>query len=114
MNKNSHGVVVPRASAAGAQCNGSESGRRGVARRWLAPDSLAAPRSQSCFHLLLQHHLAHLPQPRRNRWLPAPLSQRTLLAHFTWSPCRHRGSLRCPESPAERFRAPIFTGFPRK
>jgi hypothetical protein len=62
---------------------------------------LAAPRTQRCFHFLLQNHLDDLPHALSNRCLQ-PLAQRTLLAHFHCSASlRHGVFLLCPEPLAE-------------
>ena len=62
---------------------------------------LAAPRTQRCFHFLLQNHLNDLPHSLSNRCLQ-PLAQRTLLAHFHCSASlRHGVFLLCPEPLAE-------------
>src|SRR6202162_1284821 len=72
---------------------------------------LAAPRTQRCFHFLLQNHLDDLPHALSNRCFQ-PLAQRTLLAHFHCNASlRHGVFLLWPEPPPKRFRAFSFTDF---
>src|SRR3989442_9493382 len=72
---------------------------------------LTAPRTQRCFHFLLQNHLDDLPHALSNRCLQ-PLSQRTLLAHFRCSASlRHGVFLLCALNLLQRFRAFSFNDF---
>src|SRR5882762_5524560 len=72
---------------------------------------LAAPRTQRCFHFLLQNHLDDLPHALSNRCLQ-PLSQRTLLAHIRCSASlRHGVFLLSALNLLQRFRAFSFNDF---
>ena len=71
---------------------------------------LAAPRTQRCFHFLLQNHLDDLPHALSNRCLQ-PLAQRTLLATSIAVLVFAMAYSSCALNLSRRFRAFSFTDF---